>query len=106
MCPPHPEIKRIMQEQIGQYWADHAPLRSSPRPLNELPILFHGHRQPSFDVEQRPFASHVSPDCLQQKIMRKIVKQPFDVELQDPIIFPAPLTRDAYGVQSRFSRPV
>ena len=25
MCPPHPEIKRIMQEQIGQYWADYAP---------------------------------------------------------------------------------
>jgi len=38
--------------------------------------------------------------------MRKIVKQSFDVELQDPIIFPAPLTRDAHGIQGRFSRPV
>src|SRR5215467_5385838 len=41
MCPRHPEIKRIMQEQIGKYWADHAPLRGSTRPLNELPIPFH-----------------------------------------------------------------
>jgi len=38
--------------------------------------------------------------------MRKIVKQPFDVELQNPVIFPAPFTRDAHGVQSRSSRPV
>lgn len=78
MCPRHPEIERIMQEQIGQYWADHAPLRSSPCPLNELPIFFHRHRQPSFDVEQCPFASHVLPDRLQQKIMRKIVKRLLD----------------------------
>jgi hypothetical protein len=38
--------------------------------------------------------------------MRKIVKQSLDVEFQNPIIFPAPLTRDAHGVQSRLSRSV
>jgi hypothetical protein len=25
MRPRHPEIKRVVHEQIGQYWADHAP---------------------------------------------------------------------------------
>ena len=36
------------------------------------------------------------PDTLEDLL----VKQPLDVELQDPVIFPAPLTRDAHGVRS------
>ena len=35
--------------------------------------------------------SHVAPDCRQQKIMRKIVKQPFDVELRKKAARDAPL---------------
>jgi len=38
--------------------------------------------------------------------MRKIVKQAFDVELQDPVVLPAPLTRNTHGIQSRFARSV
>ena len=33
--------------------------------------------QPSFDVEQRPFARHMLPDCLEQEIVRDIVEQAF-----------------------------
>ena len=77
MGPRHPEIKRIMQEQVGQYWADHAPLRGSTHPLNKLPVLFHGRRQPSFDVEQRPFVRCVLPDCLRQKFVVDVIKRTF-----------------------------
>lgn len=48
----------------------------------------------------------MGPDRLQQEIVRKIVKQPFDVEFHNPVILPAPLTRHANGIQSRFSWPV
>ena len=38
--------------------------------------------------------------------MRKIIKQTSYVELQNPIVFPAPLARDPNRIQSRFSRSV
>src|SRR4029077_10067248 len=59
-----------------------------------------------FRCTAEPLAFDVLSDRLQQKIMWKIVKQPFDVEFEDPIILPAPLTRCSDGVQSRLSRPV
>src|SRR5271157_3124989 len=105
-CPLDPKVERIVQEEIGEDRADYAPLRGSTQPLNELAVFFHRRHSPSFDVEQRPFALYVLPDRLQQKIMRKIVKQPFDVELEHPVVLPAPLTRDPYSIQGRLSRPV
>jgi hypothetical protein len=37
-------------------------------------FVFHGRRQPSFDVEQRPFACHMLPNSPQQKFVVDIVK--------------------------------
>jgi hypothetical protein len=68
--------------------------------------MFHWRRQPPFDVEQRPFTRHVLPDSPQQEFMVDIIKQTFDIELQDPIIFPAPLTRNAHSIERRLLRPV
>ena len=105
--PRHPEIERIMQEQVSQNRADNAPLRGTTRPLNLHTVcVFHWRRQPPFDVEQRPFTRYVLPDSPQQEFMVDIIKQTFDIELQDPIIFPAPFTRNAHGIKRRFLRPV
>src|SRR5262245_23144803 len=81
-CPYHPEIKRVMHEQIRENWADNATLRGTAHTLHPRPILtFHRRLQPSFDVEQRPSALHVLPDSPQQEFVINIVEQTFDVEL-------------------------
>jgi len=102
MCPGHPDVKRVMQEEIRKDWADHAPLRDTTRTLNDFSVLFHRRGQPSFDVEQSPVAFNVLSDRLQQEIMRKIVKQAFDVEFQNPIVLPAPLTRHPTASRADF----
>jgi len=80
--PCHPEIERVMLEQVCQYRADDTPLRGSTRSLSlHTIIVFHWRRQPSFDVKQRPFARHVLPDGPQQELVVNVVEQTFDVEL-------------------------
>jgi hypothetical protein len=46
------------------------------------------------------------PYRLHQQIVRKIVEQPLDVELKNPIVPPASLARHPYRVQGRFTRPL
>jgi site-specific DNA recombinase len=59
----------------------HTTLRGAASSLYVYSILVHGCCQPPFDVEQRPFALNVLSYRLHQKIVRKIIKQTFDVEL-------------------------
>src|SRR5208283_5918549 len=93
-APRHPKIERVVHEEISQDWADDTSLWSSARSLNQCSILLHHWgRQPSFDVEQRPRARNVFSDGPHQQRVVDIVEQTFDIELQDPIVFPAPLTR-------------
>jgi len=71
-----------MQEQVRQNWADNTTLRGATLSLSLRTVfVFHGRRQPSFDVEQRPFACYMLPNSPQQKFVVDIVKQTFDVEL-------------------------
>jgi hypothetical protein len=46
------------------------------------------------------------PNGPQQKLMVNVVEQALDVELQYPVVFPAPLSRSSYGIQCRFIGPV
>jgi hypothetical protein len=41
-------------------------------------------------------------DRPKQQFMVDVVKQTFDVKLQNPIVAPAPLARDPYSIQGRF----
>src|SRR3981081_1731586 len=103
MCPCDPEVERVMHEQIREKWADYTTLRGTTRTLHPRSILeFHRRRQPSFDVEQRPFALHVLPDSPQQELVINIVEQTFDIELQNPVVSPAALTRYTDGIERRF----
>src|SRR5207237_6581495 len=44
VCPSHPEIKCVVQEQIRLNWANHAPLRGSTSSLNSITALLHRRR--------------------------------------------------------------
>ena len=75
VCPLHPQVECVMQEQIGQDRADHAPLRGAAISFQPDPVLFHRRRQPSLDVEQRPFARHMLPDGPEQQFVVDVVKR-------------------------------
>ena len=63
MCPRHPEVERVVKKEIGQNWANHTALRRPAVSLHRGSILlYHGRFEPSFDVQQRPFARYVFPD--------------------------------------------
>src|SRR5580704_17321997 len=98
MRSPHPKVERVVQEKIGQARGNNATLWGAARSLYQDAILFHRRRQPSFDVEQRPCSRHMLSHRLEQEIVRQIIEQTFDVELQNPIVLPAPLARDAYSI--------
>jgi hypothetical protein len=51
VCPRHPEVESIVQEKIGKYRANHAPLRGPAGSLYKYSFLLHRRCQPSFDVE-------------------------------------------------------
>src|SRR5262249_22503583 len=68
--------------------------------------VFHWRRQPPFDVEQRPFTRYVFPDSPQQEFVVDIIEWTFDIKLEDPLIFPASLTRNTHSIERRFLRPV
>ena len=85
MHPCHPEIERVMQEQVCQNRADDTPLRGSTRSLSlHTIIVFHWRRQPSFDIKQRPFARHVLPDGPQQELVVNVVEQTFECRTLEP----------------------
>src|ERR1700740_951107 len=107
VCPRYPEIECVMHKQIRKNRTDDTPLRGAARTLHFCPVLaFHWRLQPPFDVQQRPFALHVLSDSPQQEFVVDIVEQTFYVELENPIVSPATLTRDTYGIESRFSRSI
>src|ERR1022692_4690536 len=63
MCPRHPEVERVVKKEIDQNWANHTALRRPAVSLHRGSILlYHGRFEPSFDVQQRPFARYVFPD--------------------------------------------
>jgi hypothetical protein len=82
VCPLHPEVERVVKKEISQHWADHAALRRAAVSLHHGSILLHhGRLEPSFDVQQDPFARYMFPDGPQQKFVVNVVEQTSDVEL-------------------------
>ena len=73
--PRHPDVERIMQEEIGQQRTNDAPLRSSPRALHKGSIRkLQGSRQPPLNIEPYPFAIRMLIQCLQQQPMLDVVE--------------------------------
>jgi hypothetical protein len=70
--------------------------------------IFHLHRgfQPSFDVEKHPFAIGMFPYRPHQKLMVDAVKETLDVEVKNPVVSPASLTCNPYGLYRRLLWPI
>jgi len=70
--------------------------------------ILHLHRrlQPAFDIEQHPRAVRMTTDRLEQQLPIDAVEVPFDVDVEHPIVSPAPLTGLTHGIDRRSSGPV
>src|SRR6266853_2247126 len=105
--PPQPNIERIVQEQVGQQWADYTTLRRSLFPRHQLTVLQHRRRfQPTFDVEQYPGAFRVLAYCPEKKLMIDTVEEAFDVDVHDPVVTPAPLACRPDRINRRAPWPI
>src|SRR5208337_3023980 len=105
--PCHPDIERVMQKEIGQGGTDDTPLWSSLGAIHQGSIRKLKRRyQPSPDVKPHPFAGRVFLQRPQQQLMRDVVKQALDVELQNPIVLPASLARHLQGIERRLAGPI
>ena len=67
--PRHPHVERVVQEQVRQQGTDDSPLWRSRRARNDAAVL-HLHRrlQPTFDVEQDPWAVRMMTDRFEQQL--------------------------------------
>ena len=105
--PRHPEIERIVQEQIGQDRRHDAALRRALVARLKLPIrALHRRFQPTLDVEQDPGFLTVLAQSRHQEAVIEIVEQPPDVELHHPVLVPATASGDGDRLQRRFPRPI
>src|ERR1039457_3966550 len=92
--PPYPPIERIMHEEIQDQRAYAAALWRAAIPAPEFSCLAHRRRlQPPFDIQQRPFAVRMLPQCLHDQTVVESVKRSFDVKLQHPVEPPTSLAR-------------
>src|SRR5205814_6918290 len=83
----HPPIKRIVQKQIGQQRADDTALRRALLTRNQLAVLFlHWRFQPPLDVENYPLFFGVFLHRPYQQILRDVVEETLDVQINDPVI--------------------
>src|SRR5947208_1453267 len=103
----HPQVERVMQEQICQGGADDPALRRSRHSRHDATIL-HLHRslQPALDVKQHPWTVRMMTDRLEQKLPIDAVEEALDVEIEHPVVAPAALASLVHGIDRRFAGPV
>jgi len=96
-----------MQEQIRWKWTDHPSLRRSCCARNDATVLHPLRRlQPTFDVEQHPWTIRMLSNRLEQQLPIDAVKIAPDINVEHPIVAPAPLTRRAHGIDCRSTGPI
>jgi hypothetical protein len=66
----------------------------------------HGRFQPPLDVQKYPPAIRVLPYRPHQKPMIDTVKEALDIQVQDPIVSPAPLSSGSHGLDCRLAGSV
>ena len=100
MVLAHPAIERIVKKEISQDGADNSRLEGSlSSRLTRVPSgMLTGALQPSFDVQQHPWAVGVSPHRSHQQIPVDVIEETLDVEVEHPVMAPASLPRYGQGV--------
>src|SRR5882672_6011986 len=107
ILPPHPEIKRIMQEEIGQQRTDDSALRRASCPLLQSAIcLLHGSTKPPRNIQPQPWAVGVVCHSTLNQVMWNGIKERFDVQINDPVSIPAALSRHPHSVECRLPGPI
>jgi hypothetical protein len=98
----HPDVECKMQEDIGQKRANDSALR---RPLlsqhKRTIFVLHRDFEPPLNVEQYPSTLCVLAHRAQNQPMVKVVKEPSNVEVNHPVLAPAPLARCRYRIMCR-----
>jgi len=107
LCPLHPGIERIMQEEIRKDRADTTPLRDPLSPLDEgASLALHGGLEPPCHRQEAPWTGRVRAERPQQQRMIHVVTEPLAVQIQDPVVAPTPLPGDAQGLYGRLARSI
>ena len=102
ILPLHPQIERVVQEQIGQQRTDDTPLRGALRPLHQSAIrTFDGGTKPPPNVQTDPGKIRVVGHGTFDKIMRNGIKEGSDIQIDDPVGVPAALPCHAHRVERR-----
>ena len=69
---------------------------------SETPILeLHGRLEPALDVEQHPAARRVMTYGFEYELVVDAVKEPLNIEIEDPIRPPAPLASRTDRIDGR-----
>ena len=104
--PRYPQIKRIVQKQIGQDRGHDTALRRAFA-TSDLPARgLHRRFQPAFHVEQNLRLLTVLAQSPHHEVVFEFVEQPADVELYNPVVVPASASGDSDRLQRRFSRAI
>src|ERR1700693_3648105 len=100
-------MERIMKEQVGRERADDPTLRRTRHARHDAAVL-HLHRrlQPALDIEQYPRTVRMTTDRLEQQLPIDAVEVTFNVDVEHPIVSPAPLTGLTHSIDRRSSGPV
>jgi hypothetical protein len=96
-----------VQEQVGEQRTDDPTLRRALGPLCEGAVPTLDRRtQPPADVKTYPGQIRVMSHGTFNEIMRNGIKEGFDVQIYDPVVFPAAPPCHANRVERRAARPI
>jgi hypothetical protein len=102
--PGHPGIERVVHEQVRQDRRDRRPLRSSLAARLKGPVwVLERGGQPPLDIPQHPAGVG---DRLDHEVPRHLLEERPDVEIDHPVVVPAPLPACRDRVVGRPARPV
>ena len=92
--PHQPIIKGMMHEEVREQRTDDTPLRGAhgPRTQNSFRPFDRG-LQPPLEVQKKPRIIRMMAYRTHDQAMIKIIKETFDIQINDPVRSPAPLPR-------------
>jgi len=107
MLAGHPNVERVVHEQVRQDRRNGRSLRRSSRALNQDAVRVLQRRcQPPLDIQQHPGAVGHRLHRADDEVPRHLVEELLDVEIDRPVELPAPLPACRERVVGRPVRPV
>src|SRR6266542_3554731 len=107
IVPLHPQIKRVVEKQVGQQRTDDTTLRRAlaPRLQGSIHSLYRG-TEPPPNVQTNPRHVGVVGHGALDQIMIQTVKERFDVQIDHPVSLPASFPRHPHRVERRSARSI